>query len=36
MRISHIMSASKILTDLRVIRQNVGLKSTFTDIACNF
>ena len=36
MKISHIMSISKILTDLCVIRQTVGLKNTFAGVFLQF
>ena len=29
------MCIFRILTDLCVIRQNIGLKNTFEDIVCN-
>ena len=32
MKISHIIVYIRILTDLCVIRQNIGLKNTFADI----
>ena len=35
MKISHIMSVSKILTDLCVIRQKIRIKNTFADIVYN-
>ena len=35
MKISNIMSILKILTDLCLIRQNVGLKNTFADTVFN-
>ena len=36
MKISHIISISKILAELcEVIRQNVGLKNTFPNIVYN-
>ena len=35
MKISHIMSVSKILTDLCVIRQKIRIKNTFSDIVYN-
>ena len=35
MKISHIMSMSKILTDLCVIRQKIKIKSTFADSGLN-
>ena len=35
MNISHIMSMSKILTDLCAIRQKIKIKSTFADIGLN-
>ena len=35
MKISHIMSISKILTDLCAIRQGVKVKNTFTSIDYN-
>ena len=35
MKISHIMCILRILTDLYVIRQSVGLKNTFADIVYN-
>ena len=33
MKISHIMAISKILTDLCAIRQEIGIKNNFKDIA---
>ena len=35
MKISRIMSISKILTNLCVIRQKIRIKNTFADIAYN-
>ena len=35
MKISHIMSISKILTDLCSIRQKIKIKNTFADIVYN-
>ena len=35
MKISHIMSISKILTDLCKIRHNVKIKNTFENIVYN-
>ena len=35
MKISHIKSISKILTDLCAIRQNISIKNTFSDIVNN-
>ena len=35
MKIGHIMSISKILTDLCAIRQGVRIKSTFTSLTYN-
>ena len=35
MKKSHIMSTSKILTDLCAIKQSVKTKKTFVDIVCN-
>ena len=35
MKINHVMYISRILTDLCVIRQNVGIKNTFADIIYN-
>ena len=35
MKISHIMSVSKVLTDLCVIRQKIRIKNTFSDIVYN-
>ena len=35
MKISHIMSVSKVLTDLCVIRQKIRMKNTFSDIVYN-
>ena len=35
MKISHIMSTSKTLTDLCAIKQSVKIKNTFVDIVDN-
>ena len=35
MKTSHIMSTSKILTDLSVIKQSIKIKNTFLDIVYN-
>ena len=36
MKISRIMSISRILIDLCAIRQEIGIKNTFADIAYMF
>ena len=36
MKISHIMSISKMLTDLCAIRQKTTIKNTFAYIVYNF
>ena len=35
MKISHTMPISEILTDLCVIRQNIGVKNIFANIVCS-
>ena len=35
MKISSIMSISKVLTDLCVIRQKIKIKNTFADVVYN-
>ena len=35
MKTSHIMSKSKILTDLSVIKQSIKIKNTFLDVVYN-